>query len=78
MFEPKGRLAVATFSILTHNRSFIRIGSLSKGDNSMKLSTWLTISAVVAAVFGLGFVLVTGPLMSIYGVTLDKAGTLVA
>ncbi len=44
----------------------------------MKLSTWLTIAAVVAAVFGLGFVLVTGPLMSIYGITLDKAGTLVA
>ena len=44
----------------------------------MKLSTWLTIAAVVAVVFGLAFVLVTGPLLSFYGVTLDKAGTLVA
>ena len=44
----------------------------------MKLSTWLTISAVVAVVFGLAFVLVTGPLLSVYGITLDKAGTLVA
>lgn len=44
----------------------------------MKLSTWLTIAAVVAVVFGLAFVLVTGPLLSFYGITLDKAGTLVA
>ena len=44
----------------------------------MKLSTWLTIAAVVAVVFGLAFVLVTGPLLSLYGITLDKAGTLVA
>ena len=44
----------------------------------MKLSTLVTIAAAVAAVFGLAFVLVTGPLLSIYGITLDKAGTLVA
>jgi hypothetical protein len=44
----------------------------------MKLSNWLTIAAVVAVVFGLAFVLVTGPLLSFYGITLDKAGTLVA
>jgi len=44
----------------------------------MKLSTWLTIAAVVAVVCGLAFVLVTGPLLSFYGITLDKAGTLVA
>ena len=44
----------------------------------MKFSTWLTIAAVVAVVFGLAFVLVTGPLLSVYGITLDKAGTLVA
>jgi hypothetical protein len=49
-----------------------------KGDNPMKLSTWLTIAAVVAVVFGLAFVLVTGPLLSFYGITLDKAGSLVA
>ena len=44
----------------------------------MKFSTLLTIAAVVAVVFGLAFVLVTGPLLSFYGITLDKAGTLVA
>ena len=44
----------------------------------MKLNTLLVISAVVAGVFGLAFVLVTGPLMSVYWITLDKAGTLVA
>jgi len=49
-----------------------------KGDNPMKLSTLLPIAAVVAGVFGLAFVLVSGPLLSLYGITLDKAGTLVA
>ena len=44
----------------------------------MKLSTMLVIAAVVAGVFGLAFVLVSGPLLTLYGVTLDKAGTLVA
>jgi len=44
----------------------------------MKLSTMLAIAAVVAGIFGLAFVLVTGPLLSFYGITLDKAGTLVA
>ncbi len=41
----------------------------------MKLSTWLTIAAVVAVVFGLAFVLVTGPLLSLYGIALDSGGT---
>lgn len=44
----------------------------------MKLSTLLTIAAAVAGIFGLAFVLVTDPLVSLYGITLDKAGTLVA
>jgi hypothetical protein len=44
----------------------------------MKLNLLLTIAAVVAAVFGLAFVLVSGPLLSLYGITLDPAGTLVA
>ncbi len=44
----------------------------------MKLSTLLTISAVVASVFGLAFVLVSGPLLSLYDITLNQAGTVVA
>ena len=44
----------------------------------MKLNTMLTIAAVVAGIFGVAFVIVTGPLMSLYGITLDQAGTLVA
>jgi uncharacterized membrane protein YfcA len=44
----------------------------------MKLSLFLAIAAVIAGIFGLGFVLVTGPLLSLYGVALDPAGTLVA
>ncbi len=44
----------------------------------MKLNTLLTIAAVVAGIFGLAFVLVSGPLLTLYGITLDKAGTLVA
>ena len=44
----------------------------------MKLSNLLAVSAVIGAVFGIAFIIATGPLLSIYGITLDKAGTLVA
>lgn len=44
----------------------------------MKLSTLLVVAAVIGAVYGIAFVVATGPLLSIYGITLDKAGTLVA
>jgi len=44
----------------------------------MKLNTLLSIAAVVAGVFGVAFVVATGPLLSLYGIVLDQAGTLVA
>lgn len=44
----------------------------------MKLSNLLVVAAAVGAVFGVGFVVASGPLLAIYGITLDKAGTLVA
>lgn len=44
----------------------------------MRLNTLLVVAAVIAAVYGLAFVVASGPLLAIYGVTLDKAGTLVA
>lgn len=44
----------------------------------MKLSNLLMVAAAIAAVFGVAFVVASGPLLSIYGITLDKAGTLVA
>ena len=44
----------------------------------MKLSNLLVVAAAIGAVFGVGFVVASGPLLSIYGITLDKAGTLVA
>ena len=44
----------------------------------MKLNVLLVVAAVIAAVFGVAFVVASGPLLSIYGVTLDKANTLVA
>jgi len=44
----------------------------------MKLSNLLVVAAVIGAVFGIAFVVASGPLLSIYGITLDKAGTLVA
>ena len=44
----------------------------------MKLSNLLVIAAVIGAVFGVGFVVASGTLLGIYGITLDKAGTLVA
>jgi hypothetical protein len=44
----------------------------------MKLSTLLVVAAVIGAAFGVAFVVASGPLLSVYGITLDKAGTLVA
>ena len=44
----------------------------------MKLSNLLVVAAVIGAVFGVAFVVASGPLLAIYGITLDKAGTLVA
>jgi hypothetical protein len=44
----------------------------------MKLSSLLVVAAIIGAAFGVAFVVATGPLLSVYGITLDKAGTLVA
>lgn len=44
----------------------------------VKLGNLLMVAAALGAVFGVGFVVASGPLLSIYGITLDKAGTLVA
>jgi hypothetical protein len=44
----------------------------------VKLSNLLVVAAALGAIFGVGFVVASGPLLSIYGITLDKAGTLVA
>ena len=44
----------------------------------MKLNNLLVVAAVVAGVFGVAFVVASGPLLAVYGITLDKAGTLVA
>jgi len=44
----------------------------------MKLSNLLAVAAVIGAIFGVGFVVASGPLVAIYGITLDKAGTLIA
>jgi len=43
----------------------------------MKLGTLLVVAAVIGAVYGIALVVATGPLLSIYGITLDRAGTLV-
>lgn len=44
----------------------------------MKLSSLMVIAGVLALAFGLAFLLVPGPLASLYGVTLDSAGILIA
>ena len=44
----------------------------------MKLNNLLVVAAVISAVFGVAFVVASGPLLAVYGITLDKAGTLVA
>lgn len=37
----------------------------------MRLSNLLVVSAIIATIFGVGLVVATGPLLSIYGITLD-------
>lgn len=49
-----------------------------KGVKIMKLSQWMVAKAVVVAVFGVGFVLVPVFMASVYGMTLDATGTLMA
>ena len=44
----------------------------------MSLKNLLMFAAVIGAAFGVAFVVASGPLLAIYGITLDKAGTLVA
>jgi len=44
----------------------------------VKLSNLLVVAAALGAIFGVAFVVASGPLLAIYGITLDKAGTLVA
>ena len=41
----------------------------------MKLGTFMTIAAALAAVFGLLFILIPTPLMAAYGVTLSEAAS---
>jgi hypothetical protein len=44
----------------------------------MRLGTLMMVTTVVAGIFGIAFVLASGPLMSMYGATLNPAGTLIA
>jgi hypothetical protein len=44
----------------------------------VSLKNLLMVAAVIGAAFGVAFVVASGPLLAIYGITLDKAGTLVA
>lgn len=44
----------------------------------MKLSHLMIVSAVVAVIFGIAFVLAAGSLMTLYGATLNPAGNLIA
>lgn len=49
-----------------------------KGVNVVKLSQLMIIKALITLVFGFGFVLVPKAVMSLYGVTLDPAGAMMA
>jgi hypothetical protein len=52
-------------------------GRISK-EVVMKLSTLFLINGIVALLFGLGFVLIPGTVVSWYGVTLDEAATYIS
>jgi FtsH-binding integral membrane protein len=49
-----------------------------KGDNSMKLSNFLVVKAVISLAFGIMFALLPAATMSLYGTMLDPAGILMA
>jgi hypothetical protein len=44
----------------------------------VNLRNLLVVSAVIGAVFGLAFLVASGPFAAIYGITLDKPGMLLA
>ncbi len=44
----------------------------------MKLGNFLVVKAIISLAFGIAFVLVPAAVMSLYGVTLDPAGILMA
>jgi hypothetical protein len=44
----------------------------------VKLNNLLVVSAVIGAVFGVAFLVASGPFAAIYGITLDRAGMLLA
>ncbi len=44
----------------------------------MKLSTLFTFNAIIAAIFGISFVVIPSTMLSIYGVTLSPAGVILA
>ncbi len=44
----------------------------------MKLNYWMIAKAIIVAIFGIGFVLIPATLGSLYGMSLDLAGTLMA
>ncbi len=43
----------------------------------MNVRNFLAVAAVVAFVFGLAFIVIPGPLMALYGVSLDAVGTVI-
>lgn len=44
----------------------------------MRLSSWMAAKAIIVVIFGIGFVIIPETLASIYGLTLDPAGALMA
>jgi hypothetical protein len=44
----------------------------------MKLNTLFTITAIVTLAFGVGFLFAPGPLLALYGLSIDPAGALLA
>ena len=42
----------------------------------MKLGTLMVIKAIIVIIFGIGFVVIPAPILSLYGASLDPVGTL--
>jgi hypothetical protein len=58
----------------------LELGTIPKerGAKTMKMKPWMLAKGIVVAIFGVGFVLIPSFLASIYGMSLDAAGTLMA
>jgi hypothetical protein len=68
------KMELSSSPIIVHIINYAEINYLPIGGIHMKLNTFMTITAIVAIIFGLGFILVPEPSLKPYGTTTDLTG----